>query len=68
MKTNIRFAHVSDHADDVAQVITRYNLLALPVVDDSHVLEGIVTVDDVMERLVPNERKRKLPQLTVDAE
>ena len=68
MKTNVRFAHVSDHADDVAQVITRYNLLALPVVDDSHVLEGIVTVDDVMERLVPNERKRKLPQLTVDSE
>ena len=65
MKTNVRFAQVTDHADDVAQTISRYNLLALPVVDDAHILQGIVTVDDVMELLVPSERRRKLPQFTV---
>jgi Mg/Co/Ni transporter MgtE len=68
MITNVRFAHVGDHRDDVAQTISRYNLLALPVVDDAHILEGIITVDDVIERLVPSERRRRLPQLTVDRE
>lgn len=68
MVTNVRSAHTSDHADDVAQTISRYNLLALPVVDDSHVLQGIITVDDMMERLLPPERRRRLPQLTVDSE
>jgi flagellar motility protein MotE (MotC chaperone) len=68
MVRNVRYAHTSDHADDVAQVISRYNLLALPVVDDDHVLQGIITVDDIMERLTPPERRRKLPQLSVEEE
>jgi magnesium transporter len=38
--------------EDVARLISKYNLLAIPVVDDqSHVL-GIVTVDDVIDALV----------------
>ncbi len=68
MVKNVRYAHTSDHADDVAHLITRYNLLALPVVDDEQVLQGIITVDDMMERLLPPERRRKLPQLTVEEE
>lgn len=70
MVRNVRYAHTSDHADEVAQVISRYNLLALPVVDEDHVLQGIITVDDIMERLTPPERRRKLPEVAVgeDAE
>ncbi|MGC8666636.1 MAG: magnesium transporter [Chthonomonadales bacterium] len=68
MVRNVRYAHTSDHADDVAQVISRYNLLALPVVDEDHVLQGIITVDDIMERLAPPERRRKLPQVAVEEE
>jgi magnesium transporter len=38
--------------EDVARLISKYNLLAIPVVDDaSHVL-GIVTVDDVIDALI----------------
>jgi magnesium transporter len=38
--------------EEVARIISKYNLLAVPVVDDSiHVL-GIVTVDDVIDALV----------------
>jgi CBS domain-containing protein/sporulation protein YlmC with PRC-barrel domain len=36
----------------VAQTIAKYNLLALPVVDENQKLLGIITVDDVMEELV----------------
>ena len=37
--------------EDVARLISKYNLLAIPVVDDSQHLLGIVTVDDVIDAL-----------------
>jgi magnesium transporter len=38
--------------EDVARLITKYNLLAIPVVDDSNRVLGIVTVDDVIDALI----------------
>ena len=38
--------------DEVAQLISRYNLLAIPVIDEGGHLLGIVTVDDVLDELV----------------
>lgn len=35
--------------EEVAQVAARYDLLAIPVVDDAGVLVGIVTVDDIVD-------------------
>jgi magnesium transporter len=45
---------VSAHADreDVARLISKYNLLAVPVVDDENHVLGIVTVDDVIDAIV----------------
>ncbi|MBZ6074723.1 magnesium transporter [Microvirga puerhi] len=37
--------------EDVARIISKYNLLAVPVVDRDHVI-GIVTVDDVIDAIV----------------
>jgi Mg2+ transporter MgtE len=68
MVPNVRYVHTADHADEVARVLTHYNLLALPVIDDESRLAGIVTVDDMMERLVPQDRRRRLPQLAVGDE
>jgi magnesium transporter len=44
---------VLDDQDHVAGVIARYNLLAVPVVDDAGHLEGIVTVDDALDAVAP---------------
>ncbi len=38
---------------EVAEVTSKYNLLAVPVVDEHNRIQGIVTVDDVMERVMP---------------
>jgi magnesium transporter len=38
--------------EDVARLISKYNLLAIPVVDESQHLLGIVTVDDVIDALI----------------
>lgn len=43
----------------VAEIFTKYNLVALPVVDTEGALLGIVTVDDIMERIFPVATKRK---------
>jgi CBS domain-containing protein len=48
--------------DEVAQMVARYNLLAVPVVDDEGRLEGIVTVDDTMDAILPTSWKRRLPR------
>ena len=38
--------------EDAARLISKYNLLALPVVNDQHRMLGIVTVDDIIDALV----------------
>jgi CBS domain-containing protein/sporulation protein YlmC with PRC-barrel domain len=40
---------------DVARVMTDYNLVAIPVVDAEGKPEGIISVDDVLELLLPEE-------------
>jgi magnesium transporter len=49
--------------DEIAQAVSKYNLLALPVVDDQGRLQGIVTADDALDKIIPTAWKRKLPRL-----
>lgn len=49
--------------EEVAQVVARYNLLAVPVVDEDGKLEGIVTVDDAIDTVLPTAWKKRLPRL-----
>lgn len=51
MHTNVISVKVDDDQEEVAKIISRYGLLAVPVVDDNNRLLGIVTVDDAMEVL-----------------
>lgn len=63
MREQFQFAHPNDDAEEVAQTIAEYNLLALPIVDDLGEIAGIVTVDDAMEILLPKNIERRLPRL-----
>ena len=49
MDTDIIYAHTTDNQEEVAQLISRYDFLSLPVVDQEDRLVGIVTVDDVID-------------------
>ena len=49
METNIISVHTHTDKEDVAQMFSKYNLLAMPVVDDENRLVGIVTIDDAMD-------------------
>lgn len=52
--------HPEDKTSEVANVIERYNLAAVPVVDADGVLLGMITVDDVLTETLPLAWKRKL--------
>ena len=51
MNRDVISVHVDDDQEMVADLMRKYNFLALPVVDDDNVLKGIVTVDDMMDVL-----------------
>src|SRR5580658_3527885 len=48
---------------DVASTIAKYDLLAVPVVDDHGKMLGIVTVDDAIDAIMPDDVAKKLPHL-----
>lgn len=49
MNPNVIFVDVGTDQEEVASIMSRYDLLALPVVDQEHHLLGIVTIDDVVD-------------------
>jgi magnesium transporter len=54
--------HLDDGVHEVAAVLSKYNLLAVPVVDDGFRIQGLVTVDDALDAVLPESVKRKLPR------
>ena len=61
IKENITVSPEMTHRE-VANLISKYNLLAVPVVDQDKKILGIVTVDDVMDFILPpiSRRKRRM--------
>lgn len=51
MTHDVVFVHTDTDQEEVAQIIQRYDLVAVPVVDTEQRLVGIVTVDDVLDVL-----------------
>ncbi|MBF2013643.1 MAG: magnesium transporter [Rivularia sp. T60_A2020_040] len=51
MTRDVVFVHTDTDQEEVAQIIQRYDLVAVPVVDTEQRLVGIVTVDDVIDIL-----------------
>jgi magnesium transporter len=49
MKENVITINVSADQEEAVRIVKKYDLLALPVVDDDHRLLGIITVDDIMD-------------------
>ncbi len=43
----------------IAEIVSKYNLLAVPVIDENEQLQGMVVVDDVVEDLISERRTRK---------
>ncbi len=59
MNTKVLRVRVDHPRAEVAEVISTYNLLAVPVVDNTNTLAGIVTVDDAIDAIT-DETTREL--------
>lgn len=51
METNVLYVNTHDDQEEVVGLISKYNLIAMPVVDNDMRMVGIVTVDDAMDVL-----------------
>jgi magnesium transporter len=59
METKLKTVTPETDEVEVGEIVSKYNLVALPVVDSEGSLLGLVTVDDILDRLVPPEAKRR---------
>jgi magnesium transporter len=59
MKPSPVYLHDYQKIDEIAEIISKYNLLAIPVVDSNEVLQGMVVIDDVVEDLINKRRTNK---------
>ncbi|MGD9876941.1 magnesium transporter [Desulfococcus sp.] len=49
MSTDVFSVRTDTDQEEVAKLVARYDILAVPVVDDTNTLMGIITVDDVID-------------------
>lgn len=63
MVSKVVHVHPDAHVEEIAQTLSDYNLLALPVVDEENRLQGIITVDDALEEILPEGWRRRIPKL-----
>lgn len=54
MITNIKSCLPETHYSEIGKILSTYNLLALPVVDKENNMLGVVTVDDILEKVFPS--------------
>lgn len=56
MNVNTPSVNDYDRLDSLSELISKYNLLAVPVLNDENELEGMVVVDDVIDDLLDKRR------------
>ncbi len=49
METNVKFVYTHTDQEETVQALSKYDLLAIPVVDADERLVGIVTIDDAID-------------------
>ena len=59
MTGKVSSVRLDANVEEVAHKFERYKLLALPVVDEDEILQGIITIDDTLEQLLPPDWRRR---------
>ncbi|MBI2299719.1 MAG: magnesium transporter [Armatimonadetes bacterium] len=62
MNRRVVTVHLDDTQEAVAQAVSKYNLIAVPVVDEQDRLQGVVTADDALDKIIPTSWKKRLPR------
>jgi flagellar motility protein MotE (MotC chaperone)/sporulation protein YlmC with PRC-barrel domain len=59
MTENLKSVPIDADPKEILEIIAKYNLIAVPVLDQEKKMVGIVTVDDILERFLPQALKHK---------
>lgn len=59
MEDNVKSVAVDAEPEDVLEIIAKYNLVSVPVLDSDGTMLGIITIDDIIELFIPYALKRK---------
>ncbi len=59
MVENVKYVMADAEPEDVLEIIAKYNLVSVPVLDGNGTMLGIVTIDDIIELFIPYALKRK---------
>ncbi|MFC1478915.1 magnesium transporter, partial [Candidatus Margulisiibacteriota bacterium] len=59
MEEKVVTVEVSADTEEIGELVSKYNLLALPVIDAENTLLGVITVDDVVEQFIPSGYRKK---------
>ena len=59
MTTSLKTVDVEASPEDILEIIAKYNLIAVPVLNQEGKMAGIVTVDDILELFLPYALKRR---------
>jgi flagellar motility protein MotE (MotC chaperone)/sporulation protein YlmC with PRC-barrel domain len=59
MTQNLKTVNVDSPPNNILEIIAKYNLIAVPVLEENGKMAGIVTVDDILELFLPYALKRR---------
>ncbi len=59
MDRRVKSVTIDSSGRDAAKIMAKYNLLSLPVLDKENILSGIITVDDILELLIPSKKRAR---------
>ncbi len=62
MSKKVISVRLLERVEDVAPLIFKYNLQAVPVVDENNILRGVVLAKDALEKQVPATWKKRQPK------
>lgn len=59
MTTPVKSVYLDSEQREIADIISKYDFIAIPVLDEEDKLKGVITVDDIFDLLVPNPTRRR---------
>lgn len=59
MKSELVSLYDDQEVGAIAEIVSKYNMLAVPVVDQNYQLQGMVVIDDIIEDLIRERRTKK---------
>jgi magnesium transporter len=59
MTQNLKYVYLDTDRKEIAELISKYDFIALPVLDGKEKLRGVITIDDIIDLFVPNPTRRR---------